>query len=88
MSATTAGHLKAYGIEYLKPLPNGDPDLEYLIVDGRLVRVHQQGAAKKVEQELEAMSKSRGGLSTKIHPAVDALGNPIRLLLTAGQASE
>ena len=34
------------------------------------------------------MGKSRGGLSTKIHVAVDALGNPVRLLLTAGQASE
>ena len=28
------------------------------------------------------------GLTTKIHEAVDALGNPVRLLLTAGQASE
>jgi len=27
-------------------------------------------------------------LSTKIHAAVGALGNPVRLLLTAGQASE
>ena len=34
------------------------------------------------------MGKSRGGLSTKIHAAVDALGNPVRLLLTAGQSSE
>lgn len=34
------------------------------------------------------MGKSRGGLSTKIHAAVDALGNPVRLLLTPGQASE
>ena len=28
---------------------------------------------------------SRGGFSTKIHILVDALGNPLRLLLTAGQ---
>ena len=34
------------------------------------------------------MGKSRGGLSTKIHAAVDSLGNPVRLLLTAGQVSE
>ena len=34
------------------------------------------------------MGKSRGGLSTKIHAAVDALGNPIRLVLTPGQSSE
>ena len=34
------------------------------------------------------MGKSRGGLSTKIHATVDVLGNPLRLLLTPGQASE
>ena len=34
------------------------------------------------------MGKSRGGLSTKIHAAVDALGHPIRLLLTKGQTSD
>ena len=34
------------------------------------------------------MGHSRGGLSTKIHAAIDALGNPVRLLLTAGQGSE
>jgi transposase len=34
------------------------------------------------------MGKSRGGPGTKIHAAVDGLGNPVRLLLTAGQVSE
>ena len=43
---------------------------------------------KKNEQELEAEGKSRGGLSTKIHAAVDALGNPVRFILTQGQSSE
>lgn len=43
---------------------------------------------QKKQQEHEAMGKSRGGLSTKIHAAVDALGNPVRFLLTAGQHSE
>ena len=43
---------------------------------------------KKTAQEAEAVGNSRGGLSTKIHAAVDVLGNPVRLLLTAGQASE
>lgn len=45
-------------------------------------------AQQKKDQNDEAMGKSRGGLSTKIHAAVDALGNPVRLLLTAGQTSE
>jgi len=43
---------------------------------------------QKKRQNHEAMGKSRGGLSTKIHVAVDALGNPIRFILTAGQHSE
>jgi transposase len=36
-------------------------------------------------QAAQALGRSRGGFSTKIHIAVDALGNPLRLLLTAGQ---
>ncbi len=32
------------------------------------------------------MGRSRGGLTTKIHAVVDALGRPIRLRLSAGQA--
>lgn len=43
---------------------------------------------KKTDQDAEAMGRSGGGLSTKIHAAVDALGNPVRLLRTPGQASE
>jgi len=31
------------------------------------------------------LGRSRGGFSTKIHVTVDALGNPLRLALTAGQ---
>lgn len=34
------------------------------------------------------MGKSRGGLSSKTHGAVDGLGNPVRFVLTAGQYSE
>lgn len=36
----------------------------------------------------QAIDRSRGGLSSKIHLAVDALGNPLRILLTAGQAGD
>ena len=36
----------------------------------------------------QAIGRSRGGLSTKIHALVDALGNPLEFLLTAGQAHD
>ena len=39
-------------------------------------------------QAQQALGRSRGGFSTKIHAAVDALGNPLRLILTAGQESD
>ena len=44
------------------------------------------GSVKKSGgQDQQALGRSRGGFSTKIHIAVDALGNPLRLVLTAGQ---
>jgi len=36
-------------------------------------------------QESQALGRSRGGFSTKIHASVDVLGNPLRFLLTGGQ---
>jgi transposase len=39
-------------------------------------------------QEAQALGRSRGGFSTKIHLTVDGLGNPLRLRLTAGQTHE
>ena len=36
----------------------------------------------------QAIGRSKGGLSTKIHATVDALGNPTGFLLTPGQACD
>jgi transposase len=36
----------------------------------------------------EAIGRSKGGLSTKIHALVDALGNPLGFVLTPGQAHD
>src|SRR6266478_3937209 len=43
----------------------------------------QRRCAKK--NGAQAIGKSRGGLTTKIHALVDALGNPCNLMLTPGQ---
>ena len=64
-----------------------NPAVERLIIDGSIIRVHQHVASKKTGIR-QFQGKSRGGLSTKIHAAVDALGNRVRLILTPGQASE
>ncbi len=44
-----------------------------------------RSAKKEGEQSL---GRSRGGHSTKIHLATDALGNAIRFILTAGQRND
>lgn len=46
----------------------------------------RRGRVKKSGgQEGQALGRSRGGFSTKIHACVDALGNPLRFRLTGGQ---
>jgi hypothetical protein len=45
-------------------------------------------AGAKKGSEDEAIGRSRGGLSTKINISVDALGNPVRFILTAGQVHD
>ena len=44
--------------------------------------------ARKKEGEDQAIGRSRGGLSTKIHTMVDALGNPVGFFLTGGGAHD
>ena len=68
-----------------------EPDMEWLLIDSTVVRAHPcaAGAPKKSGGQAEqALGKSVGGFSTKIHVAVDALGNPLRLLLTGGQRGD
>ena len=43
---------------------------------------------EKEGSEDQAIGRSRGGLSTKIHLAVRGLGCPIRITLTAGQRGD
>ena len=65
-----------------------DPDFEYLIVDSTIVRSPARGRCSKRGSEDQAIGRSRGGLSTKIHLAVRGLGCPVRFALTAGQKGD
>ena len=47
-----------------------------------------KAAAARVAVTGEALGRSRGGLSTKIHPAVEGHGRPLSVLLSAGQAGD
>ncbi len=58
-----------------------DPDLEWMFIDGSIVRAHQHSSGG-IGEENQAIGKSVGGNTTKIHMAVDACGFPIEFKLT------
>ena len=65
-----------------------DPDMSEVMLDSTIVRAHQCAAGalkKKGGQAEQALGRSRGGFSTKIHALTDALGNPVRFILTGGE---
>lgn len=63
-----------------------DPDLEVLMLDSTIIRAHQHAAgAEGSTARDEALGRSRGGFSTKIHMACDGLGKPVSIILTPGQ---
>ncbi len=53
-----------------------EPDLEWEFINGSIVKAHQHSAGAASEEN-QAIGKSRGGNTTKIHMAVVAYGLPI-----------
>ncbi|MGW7433163.1 IS5 family transposase [Streptomyces sp. NPDC054861] len=68
-------------------------DIDWLVqIDSTIVRAHQHAAARpkrgmrpQDEPDDQALGRSRGGLTTKIHLACDGRGRPLALLITPGQ---
>jgi transposase len=71
-----------------------------ICIDGTVVRAHQHAAGarhelSKPDREAdvahppeEALGRSRGGLTTKLHLACDGRGRPLAVVLTPGQRHE
>jgi transposase len=68
-----------------------EADLEWLMIDSTIVRAHPtgcRGAQAKRGADAQGLGRSRGGLSTKIHAATEALGLPLRLIGSPGQRND
>ena len=64
-------------------------DLENVCIDSTVVRAHACAAgAAASNATAEALGRSRGGFGCKIHALTDALGLPVRFILTGGQAAD
>ena len=58
------------------------------IVDATIVRAASRCGRRKRGIECNALGRSRGGFSTKIHPLVNLSGLPVQLKLSPGQRHE
>lgn len=66
-----------------------DPRIEELILDSTVVRAHQHAAgAPNSTPQAEALGRSRGGFSTKIHIACGGVRKPVQFVLTPGQTHD
>lgn len=62
---------------------------ELLLIDSTIVKAHPQAAgAPRNRQELEALGRSRGGFTTKVHAVVSERGRLLRYRLTGGQVND
>lgn len=64
-------------------------DDQAVMIDATIVRAHACAAGyNKDGNEAQALGRSKGGFTTKIHALVDGLGNPIKFILTAGNRND
>jgi hypothetical protein len=61
-----------------------DTDNEFMMIDATIFRAHQHRRRPKKDGENQAVDRSLGDLTTKIHAVIDALGNPVALSLKPG----
>lgn len=61
-------------------------DGEWVMIDSTIARAHPCASGyEKDGNDKQALGRSKGGFTCKIHALVDALGNPLRFRLTSGQ---
>ena len=64
-----------------------EPDMEWTFIDGSYAKAHQHSAGANSD-EPQAIGKSRGGNTSKIHLAVDGYGLPIAFEITGGDIND
>ena len=66
-----------------------DADMESVCIDSTVIRAHACAAGTAESHAgAEVLGRSRGGFGCKIHALTDALGLPVRIILTGGQAAD
>jgi transposase len=73
----------------LQALADSGGSLDMLqMIDSTTVRAHRCAVGEKTEEQNQALGRSRGGFSTKIHLRCNAAGLPIGIALSEGEARD
>ncbi|AJI52227.1 transposase DDE domain protein [Francisella tularensis subsp. holarctica] len=64
-----------------------NPDLQEVMLDSTIARAHACATGYDKDDN-QAIGRSVGGITTKIHAMTDALGNPIEILLSEGKTHD
>ena len=66
-----------------------DIDSQQFMIDSLSVKAHPCASGYEINpNQINALGRSVGGLTTKIHTLTDALGNPVRFIITAGNVHD
>lgn len=66
-----------------------DIDDQAVMIDATIVRAHACASGYHRDgNDSQALGRSKGGFTTKIHALVDGLGNPIKFILTGGHRND
>ncbi len=63
-------------------------DWKVVFLDSTVVRAHQQAAGARKKKGNQAIGRSRGGLTSKIHLLCASENDALKLCITAGQAGD
>src|SRR5450432_1376317 len=73
----------------LQGLADGGGELDALqMIDSTTIRAHCCAAGEKGGIQFQALGRSRGGFTTKVHLRCNAAGLPVGVVLTAGEAHD
>jgi transposase len=73
----------------LQALADSGGDVDALqMIDSTTVRAHRCAAGEKGGSQTQALGRSRGGFTSKIHVRCNALGLPIGAVLSEGEAHD
>ncbi len=78
---------KGIWVELFETLARAGGPPSQVLIDSTAVKAHRCAAGAKGEQS-QAIGRSRGGRTTKIHALTDRFCRPLAFLLTGGQAAD